>query len=100
MAWGRLRNHNRRWHLKNCTSHGGDGISNLPNGHVFFRSHVVRPSRLTCEEYRPKPYRKIGGVQIRTIGRAVSVDFDWPAVQRIANEIADREVNIQRQIWP
>src|SRR5580765_7216724 len=98
MAWGRLRNRNRRWYLKKGTSYGGDCISNVPNGHVFFRSHVIWPARLPSEQYRPKPNSQVGRVQIRTIGRAIAVYVYSPALERIASKISDREVSIQWQI--
>ena len=40
---------------------------------------------------------EVGGVEVRAAGRAVAAHLDVIALQRVADEVADREVGVERQ---
>src|ERR1700733_10580251 len=62
------------------------------------RAYIDRRKAWSLKEHRPQPYCKVGGIEIGTSRGAVSIDPDWPSGKNVADEVADREMRIQRQV--
>ena len=71
---------------------------NLGDGTGIRCAYIIGFSRRALQQDGPQPDRQVGGVKVGAVGRAVALDYDWAAVQAIADEIADGIMGVQWQI--
>lgn len=62
------------------------------------RTYIDRCHARSLKEHRPQPYGKVRGIEIGASRRAVSIDFDRPSGKNVSDEVADREMCVQRQV--
>ena len=83
---------------------GSDGLHNRAGevcyGNGFVGADIVGVCGFPFEQNRPEPDREIGRIQIGAMRRAVALDMNGAAREGVANEIANGEMGIQRQVRP
>src|SRR5205085_826925 len=61
---------------------------------------VVRTSRRAAREDGPQPADEIGRIEVRTERRAVALHDDRLSLQRLADEVSEREVGVEWEERP
>lgn len=64
---------------------------------------MVGPDVDGCEsggmkEDCPEPNREVAGVEIGSSGRTIAMNVDWPACEDVADEVANGEVLVEREM--
>ena len=78
-------NHDVAWQLVRYVS------CYLRNGKRLVASNIIWMTGLAAQKDRPQPDRKVRGVQIRAVGRAISRDVNRTPLESVADEVARRE---------
>ncbi|SVC09811.1 uncharacterized protein METZ01_LOCUS262665, partial [marine metagenome] len=64
------------------------------------RSDVVGTARLSAYEEGEQPDDEVGGVLVRPEGGAIAIDHDRATVECVSDEVAHREVGVDREVRP
>src|ERR1700688_5049276 len=84
--------------LRTWVQRGGNGCGQLRDAHGFLRADVVGAAGGAANEDGPEPDGKVGSVEIGAIRSAVAMNFNGPSGAATGNEVADREMDIERHV--
>ncbi len=77
---------------------GGGEVGGFGDGHTDVGADVVGAAGLAMGEERPEPDGEVGHVEPGAAGGAVALDVDGLVVEGRAEEVADGEVGVEREL--